>query len=82
MEHQLKTAIFTLTGLEPEENSSPEKYNLKLGKVDPIVVGFFEAKRKSIPLWDLRYSALIAILKTICKMMEDNELILWLNKQG
>jgi len=83
MDHLIKTAIFSLTGLTPEEDSSPEKYHLRLGKKNPIIIGYDEGKRKSYPLKDLRYSALVEMLKTLCGLMEtEKEFANWLNNEG
>lgn len=83
MDHLIKVAIFTLTGLEPTEDSSPEKYHLRLGKINPIIVGYSEAKRKLYMLGDLKYSALVEMLKAICEMMgNEKEFKIWLNNEG
>lgn len=83
MEHRIKIAIFTLTGLEPIEDYNSEKYHLRLGGVDPIIIGYSEDKRKLYTFLDLRYSALIAMLKTLCEMMGDDKTFeIWINKQG
>lgn len=83
MEHLIKTAIFSLTGLEPEEKNLPEEYCLMLGSINPIIIRYDESKRKSHTLEDLRYSALIEILEVICKMIgKEKKFITWAKTEG
>lgn len=71
-------AIKSLTGLEPWEVVSNDRYSLNLGRNNPLEIGY-DKNRKLLSEDTMRRSALLTMLKTLAEMATDDvSFSLWL----
>ncbi len=77
--NSMVNAIKILTGLNPAEKITKDKYVLTLGIWNQTKVGY-DKNRKSLTVDAMRYSALVAMLRVVSNMMK-NELgfVEWLH---
>jgi hypothetical protein len=69
-EMRLKDAIKSLTGLDPWERVSDDRYTLILGHLKPLEIGY-DKNRKLLSEDAMRKGALITMLKTLAEMAMD-----------
>jgi len=68
-------AIENITGFIPEEIVSPDRYCLKLGKKEPLEIGY-DKKRRLLSENTMRYSAHVKMLSVVCDMMKSPKALL------
>ncbi len=74
MAHTINTkdiaeCIEVLTTIKPEETITPDRYELRLGRKDPLEMGYDKSRRLA-PEEQLSRSAHIRMLQEVCEMMK------------
>lgn len=77
---KIKEAIKLLTGIEPKESITPDRYCLSLGHDEPMGIGW-DKRRKELEEKDMSYSAHVRMLREVAIMMQSEyEFIVWCYK--
>jgi len=76
---KISDSIELITGIKPTETITEEKYVLKLGSIDPLVIGY-DKKRKLLTEENMSRCAHIKMLEELSQMMkEEAEFLIWVH---
>lgn len=78
-ENKIEQCIELLTGMNPLEKITDERYELKLGKENPLELGY-NKRRNELSIESMSYSAKVRMLQEICEMMKNEaEFLTWIS---
>lgn len=82
LQEETKKFIKAITGLPIVEFSEPDKWGIRVGRLNPLEVGFHPSKHPGITIESLRFSAYCALLKAIAdQMRQSDKFIQWVNTE-
>lgn len=80
--NKIKNAIELLTGIEPKEIITEDRYCLSLGDKSPLEIGY-NKKRKELTEERMSFSAHLKMLSELSLMMrEEAEFLIWISQQS